>query len=494
VVGHPQRAAERSDPRPGTAPTQRAPAPGPQGTVAGNVLGLQSTFGNRAVAALLGRVEHPRAAPRGRATTIQRQEVDPGFQPAGNPLVGLKQGDGLVFGTFDRRTRVRILQQRLNEKTGAGLDEDGMFGPRTSEALATFQAGRGLPAIEPIDPDTADALMDRVAPGGGISGVPPGQEGAVRASVSSAGSKLVATKPLYDVAAETIRRAGRDLGFSSRSSGGTAAANLDSAAREITEASILIASAGAKMVAGGPSASFPIPGGSQLVGLQRGDGLNFGTEDRRPRVVQLQTRLNERMSAGLATDGMFGPKTTEVLHEFQRSIRVPETDIVDQVTADALESGQIGQAVAVPGGAELDLAGTRLAAAASSVQSAGAALAGEINDVDVEAGQNLASAGLILGSGGNAMSNAGKEFVKPATQDTTITGGNSLVSSGTQHTATGRSLRDASTALIRGSGPTDASAANNLATAAGAFEQIGPSIEGAGIDITQAGAVMTPAA
>lgn len=78
-----------------------------------------------------------------------------------NPLVGLKRGDGLNYGTWDLRPRVKLLQHKLNEKTGAGLTVDGMWGPKTSAALESFMLGRSTVPAEIVDQDTADALLDR---------------------------------------------------------------------------------------------------------------------------------------------------------------------------------------------------------------------------------------------------------------------------------------------------------------------------------------------
>jgi peptidoglycan hydrolase-like protein with peptidoglycan-binding domain len=76
--------------------------------------------------------------------------------PTGD-LVGLTRGDGITFGTFDRRPRVERLQQRLTAQ-GASLGIDGMFGGGTSAALGQFQQSLGLPAGETVDPATALAL------------------------------------------------------------------------------------------------------------------------------------------------------------------------------------------------------------------------------------------------------------------------------------------------------------------------------------------------
>lgn len=95
-----------------------------------------------------------------------------------NPLVGLKRGDGLNYGTWDLRPRVKLLQHKLNEKTGAGLKVDGMWGPRTSAALESFMLSQSTVPAEIVDQDTADALLDRrkETPGPGPQPIPPGPQ------------------------------------------------------------------------------------------------------------------------------------------------------------------------------------------------------------------------------------------------------------------------------------------------------------------------------
>jgi peptidoglycan hydrolase-like protein with peptidoglycan-binding domain len=463
--------------------------------IAREVLSLQASAGNRSVAALLGRDAsgRPTAAPGPPA--VQRQGEDVALLPAGNPLVGLKRGDGLVFGTFDRRTRVRQLQQKLNEKIVAGLAEDGMFGPLTAEALANFQASVGLPVEQPVSPDTADALLDRPAAAGGIAGVPAGSEGTVRAAVIEAGTKLFQAKLPYEIAASSIRQAGADIGVSQRTNGIAVGANLRIAGDAIASAGTFIASAGAKMVAGGPTTgAFPLPGGNPLVGLQNGDGLRFGTESLRPRVVQLQERLNERMTAELKIDGMFGPKTKLALNEFQRSIRVPETDVVDQVTGDALLTGEIGQAVAVPGGADLEIAGQKFEEAAVFMRTAATLLQDPFSDTDLRAGQSLEVAGTGLAQSGGLVGQAGTRFRTGRTKDETEAGGSLLASSGTTHAIIASGLRDAGLQVTFGSGVADQSAGGNLTAAGNFFDVAAKAHVDAGADIIRAAEVMTPAA
>ena len=80
------------------------------------------------------------------------------------PLIGLKKGDGLDWGTWDKRPRVKLLQHKLNEKVMAGLDVDGMFGDKTADALQAFQLSISVPPAGVVDPVTADALMGKKEP------------------------------------------------------------------------------------------------------------------------------------------------------------------------------------------------------------------------------------------------------------------------------------------------------------------------------------------
>jgi peptidoglycan hydrolase-like protein with peptidoglycan-binding domain len=172
--------------------------------------------------------------------------------PSGN-LIGLRHGDGITYGTWGLRPRVERLQIKLIEH-GAVLKTDGMFGNETGAALRQFQASMGLPEQDIVDPATAEAL-DRYTP-------EPGE----------------------------------------------------------------------------PS---PI---SRIEGLKLNDGITYGTWDRRPRVRELQTRLT---ASGFfcEVDGMFGSKTADALHGFQAVNGLPQRDIVDRDTADALEGRKRGGTV-----------------------------------------------------------------------------------------------------------------------------------------------------
>ena len=83
--------------------------------------------------------------------------------PSLSQLEGLTLDDGITFGTFGRRPRVRALQGRLTD-LGFPRGIDGMFGPETAGALQSFQGSRNLPQSTTVDRVTADALEGREPP------------------------------------------------------------------------------------------------------------------------------------------------------------------------------------------------------------------------------------------------------------------------------------------------------------------------------------------
>jgi hypothetical protein len=84
------------------------------------------------------------------------------------------------------------------------------------------------------------------------------------------------------------------------------------------------------------AATSPIKTG-QFVGLKLNDGLHYGTWERRPRIQSLQARLN-LYGYSCKVDGMFGSKTLAALKQFQSSRNLLESDVIDQLTSNALES------------------------------------------------------------------------------------------------------------------------------------------------------------
>lgn len=126
----------------------------------GALIQMQRDLGNRKARQM---VPVP-VAPAGKAPAIQRDTLDQSLTGVGAPIAGLKRGDGLKYGTYDKRDRVSILQVQLNEKMMANIRVDGKFGPRTEEVLGEFQESVDLAPSPVVDPVTADLLMSESEP------------------------------------------------------------------------------------------------------------------------------------------------------------------------------------------------------------------------------------------------------------------------------------------------------------------------------------------
>jgi peptidoglycan hydrolase-like protein with peptidoglycan-binding domain len=101
-------------------------------------------------------------------------------------LEGLAFNDGLTFGTWDRRERVKELQ-RVLEAAGYPPQKgfDGRFGQHTLGALQRFQRVMGLPPTTTVDRPTADALDGRVR-----QAHAPGTPGALAAAAEAQASPM----------------------------------------------------------------------------------------------------------------------------------------------------------------------------------------------------------------------------------------------------------------------------------------------------------------
>lgn len=145
---------------------------------------------------------------------------------------------------------------------------------------------------------------------------------------------------------------------------------------------------------------------SDISGLVRGDGMTAKTEGLRPRVMELQRRLNATMDAGLKIDGMFGPLTGRATREFQASIRQQVEEFVSVETAEALYgTAPEGRTAPTPGpgGARGEPDGERFMGAAS----AAGALANAMTSTGVSLGVAQASVGALrISPAGPALSQA----------------------------------------------------------------------------------------
>lgn len=120
------------------------PAGAPQGGLAGAVLHLQRTAGNQAVQRRLA------SGPPSPFTELVAKEIR-----------GLRKGDGLDYGTEDRKSRVHLLQRKLNDRLpGVALNTDGMFGPLTAKALHRVQERNDLPVEDVVSHDASIAVAE----------------------------------------------------------------------------------------------------------------------------------------------------------------------------------------------------------------------------------------------------------------------------------------------------------------------------------------------
>ncbi len=432
-----RRLETESDSTPSTSQTKEANTPPPS-----MVESLQRTHGNRFVANLVATSPLQRLGEVDVAAVPQDEDFG---HIAGNPLVGLKTGDGLDFQRRDHRDRVSLLQQSLNEKLGAGLVPDGMFGPKTADALASFQVIVQLPDSQPVDLLTADALLDRETP------PPPGElvtDPVARAEVDKR-TQLAGVD--IELSGETTGAASGPFQLaqalsSGRVGGGAIDAGFRTAAGACDEGGQSLSAAGLAMAAPGPKPAGDVttPGSNPLTGLRRGDGLEKGTEARRERVRELQTRLNERMQAELKVDGLFGPRTGEALRNFEESIQVEQVEVVDDFTATALELGFIPEEVVVGGGLQLGEAGRQFELLS---QSLGMAATGFSISADFTLAALLGSAGDSVLTAGQQLQQAGAAFATGRTSEPVLAGALAIGTAASLLQAAASNIDSASAAL-----------------------------------------------
>lgn len=440
---------------------------------------LQRDLGNRWSRQLVSSL-----GPSGRnAPVVQRDPLDQPLTGLGTPLVGLKRGDGLELGTFDKRERVRLLQNKLNEKMIANIKEDGMFGPRTEEVLGEFQESVDLAPSSVVDPVTADLLMSegeplptpgpggelphpRLVSGGaslnsasisliaaGISIFACGSifSGSFNPSRAAAASQLFAAEGILGTVSGHLASAGVALAVGDHVGIRTAGEQLVEAGRNMLIASIHISGAGTALLSSLDGSFVDAPAGGQIiefakhleesgikveeagiklqehadrrtqvgdpiVGLRKGDGLIFGTFNRRDRVRILQGKLNGKIGAGLEVDGMFGPLTTAALQELQASEGLPVTERVDSATAkalrDASETGDEKTPIELAG-ESLSEAGQTLSIGSIFLNAAGNILMSGSSPEDIAVlapGEQLVQASAHFDNTGDAFSSAGSDL------------------------------------------------------------------------------------
>jgi len=415
------------------------------------------------------------------AKDIQRKPAAPtGLK--GTTLVGLQRGDGLDFGTYDRRPRVALLQEKLNEKMMAGLTADGMFGAKTEQILREFQKSMEIPSSHVVDPITANLLMTESTPdrpgkdvpqddnkrvqSAGISlneaaeqlkkvagrhlsagtkiGQGEGKAGNIGGSLMQAGEEmyksaillakvgkllsmgsLVQIKeagPVMEQSGAALMKAGQRLNEAAETMASTKYRAYKVAAMSFGPLAAVVESAGQNLKLSGQQlkryAPPDIPGkeiGDPLVGLKQGDGIDFGTWDRRPRVEELQMLLNDQEVGAVAIDGMFGEDTSSALYLVQMAHHIKLANRVDRATAQALRKGPkpelpvSGDPLSIAG-KHLEIAGKLLFNAEGILLAGALAIRSGPGPADSEASERLQKASKDLAETGKELDKAGKSL------------------------------------------------------------------------------------
>jgi peptidoglycan hydrolase-like protein with peptidoglycan-binding domain len=244
--------------------------------------------------------------------------------PALRQIVGTRQGD--------RGPDVKAIQQAL---IGKGVNvpggADGVFGPATKSALATFQAQQGLPNTGQVDSATAAAL-------GLTSGsTTQGSAGAVLLSEGATGSGVTDVQRRL-LAAGVFVAGGADGVWGPAT---TKAVSDYQRWNGLVVTGTLTEQTAAKLGIGEPAPPpdpepdpAPPPASTNpYVGLKQG---NTGSKVKELQQALMGTGITVRGGA----DGQFGPATKTALINFQSVNGIPTNGIVTQKGANILKLGQ----------------------------------------------------------------------------------------------------------------------------------------------------------
>lgn len=114
--------------------------------------------GAPSVSATTPRVEAPPGLGPDRSNLHPNAETRPRYHPA--PSEHAVRNFGATLRPRHRGPAVATLQDLLNEVgSRPPLRVDGLFGPRTRQAVETFQAQQGLPVTGRVDPETWTRLV-----------------------------------------------------------------------------------------------------------------------------------------------------------------------------------------------------------------------------------------------------------------------------------------------------------------------------------------------
>lgn len=241
-------------------------------------------------------------------------------------------GGGTVEAGSSNRKAVRALQQRLSH-LGFALEEDGVFGSHTQDAVKAFQKKHQLEDDGKVGPKTLDMLLRAKAPKKGPS-ADPGID-AIEDVVAPGISQPQSGRGLGTLRAQQRgggNRSGRGRGAGAQSEPkGPHGGSIDP-------------TTGAEVASSktGPIGSTEPKQPSNYTFEQahpRGPGGMFATKsgDSGERVRADQTRL-KKAGADIKTDGQFGPKTNLATRRFQRENGLTVDGVIGPVTRSALKT------------------------------------------------------------------------------------------------------------------------------------------------------------
>ncbi|MGA1344378.1 MAG: peptidoglycan-binding protein [Ilumatobacteraceae bacterium] len=225
---------------------------------------------------------------------------------------------GLGIGA--RGDDVRALQEAL---IGAGIEivggADGVFGPRTLEALNSFRSRSGLPTADTVDIATAVALGLATAPTTGLA------RGSRGTAVLELQQSLIAAGHTPNGGADGIFGPGTE-----------AALRAFQTAVALPVTGMVDDATAARLLVGSPAAPVTVETAvAPAVDLSSVSGLRYG--DWGDRVTTLQQHL---MSAGVrirgGADGLFGRATEPSLRASQSARGLVVPGVADEATVSAL--------------------------------------------------------------------------------------------------------------------------------------------------------------